>query len=60
MKVKVLQEFRDKYTKEDYKVNDVITVSKERYAEILTKGNLVEEVVEPKKATKKATKKDAE
>ena len=60
MKVKVLKEFRDKYTKEDYNVNDVITVTKDRFAEILTKGNLVEEVVEPKKATKKATKKDAE
>ena len=60
MKVKVLKEFRDKYTKKDYEVNDVLTVTKDRYAEILTKGNLVEEVVEPKKTTKKATKKDTE
>lgn len=53
MKVKVLKEFRDKYTKKDYKINEVITVTKDRFAEILTKGNLVEEVKEPKKATKK-------
>ena len=60
MKVKVLKEFRDKYTKVYYIKDEVITVTKDRFDEILTKGNLVEEVVEPKKATKKATKKDAE
>lgn len=34
MKVKVVSVFRDKYTKETYKVDDVIEVSKERYNEI--------------------------
>lgn len=34
MKVKVISVFRDKHTKETYKANDVIEVSKERYNEI--------------------------
>ena len=34
MKVKVISVFRDKYTKETYKVNQAIEVSKERYNEI--------------------------
>ena len=49
MKVKVLKAFRDKYSGEIRKEGSTITVSKDRYAEILTKGPLVEEV----KATKK-------
>lgn len=34
MKVKVVSVFRDKYTKEIYKADDIIEVSKERYEEI--------------------------
>lgn len=34
MKVKVVSVFRDKYTKETYKPNQVIEVSKERYNEV--------------------------
>lgn len=34
MKVKVVNIFKDKNTKEIYKVNDIIEVSKERYNEI--------------------------
>jgi hypothetical protein len=34
MKVKVVSIFRDKNTKETYKLNDEIEVSKERYNEI--------------------------
>lgn len=49
MKVKVLKKFKDKYNGKVYKVDDVITVSKERYAEILTVGKLVEEFKEDKK-----------
>lgn len=49
MKVKVLKSFRDKYSGEIRKKGSTITVSKDRYAEILKKGPLVEEV----KATKK-------
>lgn len=51
MKAVVLKKFRDKYTKKIYKVGDVITISKERFEEILTVGNLVEKVEEKKKAT---------
>ena len=34
MKVKVVSVFTDKYTRETYKANQVIEVSKERYKEI--------------------------
>ena len=63
MKVKVIGEFRDKHTKKIHKVNKVMEITKERYDEILTVGNFVEEIKEepkeeaPKKSTKKATKK---
>lgn len=64
MKVKVIELFRDKHTKKIHKVNDILTISKERYDEILTVGNFVEEIKEepkeeaaPKKTAKKATKK---
>ena len=59
MKAKVIKEFIDKNTRERYSVWEIITVSKDRFAEILTKGNLVEEVIEPKKEPKKTTKKSA-
>jgi hypothetical protein len=49
MQVKVLRSFRDKYSGEIRKEGTTITVSKDRYAEILKKGPLVERV----KATKK-------
>lgn len=52
MRVKVLKSFRDKYSGVIRKKDEVITVSKDRCAEILTKGQLVEEV----KATKKPQK----
>lgn len=60
MKVKVIERFRDKNTKKIHKVGDVLTISKERYDEILTVGTFVEEIkeepkVEPKKTTKKST-----
>lgn len=34
MKVKVLKEFRDKYTKAFHKKNEIIEITKERYSEI--------------------------
>lgn len=46
MKVKVLKKFRDKHTGEIYKRGDTITISKKRFAEILTVAPLVEEVKE--------------
>lgn len=52
MKVKVIERFRDKYTGKMHEVDDVMTVSKDRYEEILTKGALVEKVAEPKKTKK--------
>jgi hypothetical protein len=60
MKAKVLREFKDKYNGKIYKKGQVINVTKERFDEILTVDKLVEEVVEAKKTTKKAPKKDAE
>lgn len=51
MKVKVLNRFKDKYTGEIHKVDDVLTISKERYEEILTVGQLVEAIPARKKKT---------
>ena len=44
MKAKVLKNFRDKYSGEIHKAGTVITVSRERFDEILTVAPLVEEV----------------
>lgn len=49
MKAKVLREFRDKHSGKHYKVGEVLNISKERFEEILTVGNLVEEVKPAKK-----------
>lgn len=53
MKVKVIKAFRDKHTKKLHKVNDILTVNKERYEEILKTGKFVEEVKAEKSATPK-------
>lgn len=58
MKAKVIKAFRDKHTGELYKVGKTLTISKERFDEILTVGKLVEEVKE--KAAKPAKEKNAE
>lgn len=63
MKVRVIDKFRDKHTKKIHKVGDVLTISQERFVEILTSGKFVEKIEEkaaeltPKKTTKKAAKK---
>ena len=44
MKAKVLQLFRDKHTGELHAEGSTITISKERYEEILSVGPLVEAV----------------
>lgn len=44
MKVRVLKLFQDKYTKEWYKPNQEIEISKERFNEILEVDKLVEEI----------------
>lgn len=55
MKAKVLIRFRDKHTGEMHKVNDVIEVSKSRFAEILEVGPLVEKVEETAEVEETAT-----
>lgn len=49
MKAKVLKTFKDKYSGKIYKVGEVITVSKDRFEEILTVAPLVEKVETKKK-----------
>ena len=44
MKAKVLKDFRDKYSGELHKAGKVLTISRERFDEILTVAPLVEEV----------------
>lgn len=56
MKVKVIKRFKDKHTGEVYPVGKILTISEDRFAEILTVGKLVEEIKE-KKAAKKTAKK---
>lgn len=53
MRVKVLKTFRDKYKGVRYKAGVLLTVSKERFAEMnsTARGTLVEEV--PEKGRKK-------
>lgn len=41
MKVKVTRKFRDKYTGEIYKKGDLLEITEERYAEIMSVGNFV-------------------
>lgn len=69
MKVKVLKKFIDKHSGEIHEEGKFLTVSKERFEEILKAGNFVEEITEKttvedstvkKKTPKKATKKDTE
>lgn len=59
MKVRVLKKFTDKYTNELYEVNKELTMTRERYEEILEVDNLVEEIKEEvKEEPKVETKKD--
>lgn len=53
MKAKVLKDFKDKYTGEKHKAGVTITVTEERFAEILTVDKLVEAIPEKKPARKK-------
>lgn len=46
MKVKVLTKFKDRYTGEIHKANKEMTISAERFEEILSVGPFVEEIVE--------------
>ena len=49
MKAKVLRDFKDKHSGKIHKAGDIITVSKERFNEILTVAPLVEEIKDGKK-----------
>ena len=49
MKAKVLRKFKDKYSGKIHETGDMLTISRERFNEILTVAPLVEEVKEPKK-----------
>ena len=63
MKAKVLVTFRNKHNLEEvFKVDDVIDITEERFAEILETGAFVEKMEEPEKkpAKKKTAKKKAE
>ena len=53
MKAKVLKKFIDKHTGKVHNVGDTITISKERYAEILSVGKLVDVIVNDKEKTAK-------
>ncbi len=57
MKVKVLEKFRDKHTKEIHRRDDVMEITEERYEEILKVGKLVEQVPEEAQEEKPASKK---
>ncbi len=46
MDARVLKKFRDKHTGTVYKAGEIISISEERFEEILTVGELVEAVAE--------------
>lgn len=50
MKAKVLKQFKDKHSGEIHKKGAIITISKERYKEILEVAPLVEEIKKEKTA----------
>lgn len=56
MKAKVLEPFKDKHTGELHEKGSTITVSKERYKEILTVGPFVEAVSGKSNPNKKESK----
>ncbi len=55
MRAKVLQLFKDKHTGEIHREGTTITISKERFEEILIVGPLVEAIKPVKKKDKKET-----
>lgn len=61
MKAVVLKTFKDRHTGELHKKGSTITVSEERFKEILTVGSFVEAIPDsPKKTTKKKEKKNGQ
>jgi hypothetical protein len=57
MDARVKHIFRDKYTNRRYKVGEVITITEERFEEILSVGDLVEAVETVEETEKKPAKK---
>lgn len=58
MKIKVINSFRDKNTKEIHQVGKVLEVSDERGAEIISAGNYAAKIDEPKQAETPELKKE--
>lgn len=54
MKAKVLRAFKDKHNGKMYQIGEEITITKDRYEEILTVGNLVEEIKKEAKVKREA------
>ena len=52
MKVEVIEEFKDKYTKKLYTPGDVIEVTKKRLEEILETGRLIKPIEDVDKTEK--------
>ena len=66
MKVKVIEEFRDKHTGELRRIGDILDITAEREKEILSVGRLVEQVTgsaagrKGKQSRKEVTKNEQE
>ena len=58
MKIKVINSFRDKNTKVIHQVGEVLEVSDERGAEIISAGNYAVEIDRPKQAEAPEPKKE--
>lgn len=58
MKIKVINSFRDKNTKVIHQVGEVLEVSDERGAEIISAGNYAVEIDRPKQAETPESKKE--
>lgn len=58
MKIKVINSFRDKNTKVIHQVGEVLEVSDERGAEIISAGNYAVEIDRPKQAETPEPKKE--
>ena len=53
MKAKVLKKFKDKYTGKIHEEGAILTISRERFAEILQVAPLVEEIKKSQPQTKR-------
>ena len=52
MKAKVIKPFIDQYSGATYKAGEILTITRERYEEILQTAPLVAEIKKPKKTKK--------